>query len=344
MSLDLRKLGKTAVAPANPAPPAGSVPAPAIFRNGQLPLSPGSSLILSPEEQATLDSLGWAKGDPVPDVASLVDRIKSEAPDLSHISQLPAVVASPVDITTLPKAEQDRLKAAMAESIDQLKRLNEAEARQIPNTQTPDVNRAAEELLTGTATQVDMSETPALSTAAKVPELCPNCGFKHDVDVLEVSDSDKSGFLAMLIGGARFKKVYPLLGGKLTIVFRSLTREELELSLQQASYDDRDGLFATQYEYFRTHRNYEMVLALDRIEAGDSLDVFPAPADVKWDAPLAGQPSQTVLSVYYPHVVETHFKSASILRMVSLLYERFTGLIRRLEANMQNPDFWKGIA
>jgi hypothetical protein len=232
----------------------------------------------------------------------------------------------------------------MAESIEQLKRLNEAEARQIPNTQTPDVNRAAEELLTGTATQVDVSEPPALSTAAKVPELCPNCGFKPDAEVLEVSDSDKSGFLAMLIGGARFKKVYPLLGGKLTVVFRSLTRAEMELSLVQASYDDRDGLFATQYEYFRAHRNYEMVLALDRIGSETSLEVFPEPGDVKWDAPLAGQPAQTVLSVYYPHVMETHFESASILRMVSLLYERFTGLVRRLEANMQNPDFWKGIA
>lgn len=343
MPLDLRKTVKPTLAPSNPAGPAGTVPAPAVFRSGQLPLAPGSNLILSPDEEKALEALDWKKGDPVPDVISLIDQIKSERPNLEAFSLLPPASGKVVDISDLPQAEQDRLKAAMADSIEQLKRLNEAEARQIPNTQTPDVNRAAEAVLTGTATQVDVSDTPELKTAAHVPEICPNCGFKPDDEVLAISDADKTAFLAMLIGGSRFKKAYPLLGGKLTVVFRSLTRDELEMSLRQSSYDDRDGLFATQYEYFRAHKNYEMILALDQLESGSSLEAFPEPADIAWDAPPVGQPTQTVLSVYYPHVMGAHFKSASILRMVSLLYERFTGLIRRLEANVQNPDFWKGI-
>lgn len=342
MALDLRAKPSTPLAPA--AMPAAA--APAVFRQGALPLPPGSVPILTPDERAVLEKLDWKQGDPIPDVAAMIDQIKQQRPDLDAVSFVSPDKLNPqvVDFASLSQTDQDRLREAVALGKQQYQYLEAKEKQSIPNTQTPDVNRAAEQLMDGTAQQIDLDETPPpLATAAAVKVNCPACGFHPDAEVVPVTEADKQNFLAMLIGGARFKKRYELLGGRMHITFKSLNREEMELALTQSSYDDRDGLFATQYEYFRVHSNYETVLAIDEIETDGKLVKMPEISEVTWDKPAITEKQQTVLKAYYPHVNLVHLSNASLTRVITLLFSRFTALLRKLEANIQNPDFWQGI-
>jgi len=340
--LDLRSKPSVPLAPAAPQAAA----APAVFRPNALPLPPGSVPILTPEEKAALEKLDWKQGDPVPNVAELVDQIKQSRPDMDAVSFVEPGKLNPkiVDFSELSGPEQERLKEAVALGKQQYEYLAAKEAQSVPNTQTPDVNRAVEQLTEGTATKVELDEAPPpLTTAAPVKTNCPACGFHPDAEVIEVTAADKHDFLAMLLGNARFKKRYPLLGGKMYITFKSLRRDEMELALNQASYDDRDGLFATQYEYFRVHSNYETVLSIDEIETAGKVVKMPDIQDVEWDKPRDTEKAQTALKVYYPYVNAHYLSNASLTRVIGLLFQRFKALLHRLEANVQNPDFWNGI-
>lgn len=340
MALDLRRK-PVVVAPSTVPAPAVDV-SPAVFRPNTLPLAPGTKIAVTPDEERILESLGWEKGQPIPNVAAYIEQIKNERPDIPEGRTLQT--PPEVQLEDLSPSEQTRLRQFMAQGAEQLERLQKAQQSQVETPSSPDVNRALDAIHNATAPQLDLTEAPvAMATAAAVPTICEQCGHRHGDDVLEMTDDDKRQFQAHLVLGTRFRKEYSLLNGQLKLVFRSLRQEESELSLRQVSYDDRDQLIPTEYEYVRYKHNYDLVLSLESITRGDKMHVFDEPLTVDWDRPQHPALPQTVLNVLYPYVMQHHINQDSLVRLCHLTYRRFQGLQRRLEANTLNADFWIGI-
>lgn len=364
--LDLRK--KAVVpSPAAPSvvPPSGL---PQLPISG-LPPAPGTILNLSPSERAQLEAMDWKEGEPVPNVADMVEQIKRDAESQLPDPNMP-MVAQPreIDITALPPEKQAALKVQMRQMIEDGKRLQALQAEQLENPTSPDVNKAIEQLLAGDGTQYNIvpptekpkpaaapqpavapaptptaMPTTGMATAADVATLCKNCNHLVDKDPIEVTPEDKHNFLVMMMTGAPFTKTYEMLGGNLRVTFRSLSRAELDMAIQQAGCDTRDGVSASQVDFFRNVQNYEMFLSIRQIRSLSDVTDFPnSIKEVDVDPLEPGQPYQTPLKTYAPHVADS-IGSASMFRMVTMLYGRFYAMLRRLEENAFNADFWQGI-
>ena len=341
----------------------------------------GSVLKLSKSEREQLEALGWKDGDPVPNIADAIAAIQNDAanylPD-PDMAQVP--MPKEIDIRTLSPERRALLQQQMSQMIESDKRLQQIQAQQLDDPTNPEVNRQIESLLSSSGNEVKIvpptpkqetpqpaetfgqfSQAPAGSSAsmlqpdaaplapsvtgADVPLLCRNCYHVADKDPIEVTDEDKKAFVLMMVTGKPFVKQYDLLNGAVQVIFRSLSRAELDMAVTQTGCDMRDNLIAGANDFLRTNQNYEMAMSLRRIQAGNqTVQEFPDSLDeVAWDAPAAGQPLQTVLKEYAPHVMQA-VGSASTYRLISQLYVRFYTLLRRLEENCFNADFWKGIA
>lgn len=366
MALDLRK-NKTPVP--NPAPAQNS-PIPLPPMPGGLPMPAGAVLKLTQTEREQLEALGWKDGDPVPNIADAIAAIQNDAASYLPDPNMPQVpMPKEIDIRSLSPERRAALQQEMQKMMADDLRLQQIQAQQLEDPTNPEVNRQIESLLSGnnevklvppTPRQETSEPAPAgssasmLQPAAAAPQasltgadmtvLCRNCNHVADKDPIEVTEEDKKAFVLMMITGKPFVKQYDLLNGAVQVIFRSLSRVELDLAVSQTGCDMRDNLIASANDFLRTNQNYEMAMSLRRIQAGnqtvrdfeDSLDT------VKWDAPLPGQPLQTVLKTYAPYVMEA-VGSASTYRLISQLYVRFYTLLRRLEENCFNADFWKGI-
>ena len=361
--LDLRK---TTTAPNPPAVVAAQQPLPSMPLGG-LPMEAGTVLNLSKTEREQLEALNWKDGEPVPNVADMIERIRQDAESNRPDPNMPMpAMPKEIDIRTLPLEKQQQLQAAAAKMIEDDKRLQAIQAQHVANPSCPAVNDAINQLVGGqdqfqivppteqpkkaapaqapeTGSQQDPTPEGGMQTMANGPLFCKNCNQDIDKDPIEVTDDDKKGFLAMMVGGAQFAKEYPLFGGKVTVVFRALSHAELDMAVTQGGHDTRDGKVPNSPDFFRVVQNYEMALALRQIRTQDSSVVdFPAIEDVEVDLPELGEPQQTKLKEYGPHVFE-QIGSASMFRLVSAIYARFYTLTRRMEANSFNADFWTGI-
>lgn len=376
--LDLR--AKTApVAPAaRPAPgllPAGAVvpgptragtpvPLPGLF-NGGLPLPAGTVVRLSTEEQQLLDAAGWQQGDPVPDIATAIaDARRTVLPDPT----MPQVALPPeTALADLPPEHQQAVINSMREMIEQGKRLADVTAHHVTDPTAPNLNQQIDQIRAGSdqfrilpptprpavpaqptpvaeIPEREQSPPPPLATAAPVVENCPNCHFQVDQDPISITNRDKFDYRAMLEGGAPFVKEYPLFGGAVTVALRTLSRQELDLAVTQASCDARDGLVPINSEFLRAVSNYELAISLHRIASPQRVVNFPITIDdVEVDLPEPGTPFQTKLKTYAPYVM-AHITSASLLRILMLTHAQFNALVRRMDANCYNEDFFTGIA
>ncbi len=148
----------------------------------------------------------------------------------------------------------------------------------------------------------------------------------------------------MLIGNSRFVREYELFGGQVMVAFRSLTQQEKDMAITQASYDDRDGEIPVNHEFFRRATNYEMALSLHQLRLGGRLVQFDLIQDVLASEKTADGKPQTKLKDYYKYVMTSHLNKDSMFRAVLVLRDRFRNLQLKLEANMHNKDFWFGIA
>lgn len=357
--IDLRKKAPTP----NPAAamPVSTQPLP---RLPGLPMEPGTVLNLSQTELDQLAALNWKKGDPIPNVAALIEDIKRDAEANLPDPNLP-MVARPreIDIRTLPLEKQQQLQKAAAEMMEADRRLTELQQQHVDNPSSPGINAQIDQVLNGGHDQfqvvpptpqqpkpvavveaVATAAEPSMRTAAPAPEFCKNCNHKTDQDPIEVTAEDKKNFLAMMIGGGLFMKQYELFGGQVQVTFRALTRAELDMAITQAGCDVQAGIVPNNSDFFRVAQNYEMVLSLRQIRSANGhQNDFPSSLDdVEVDPPEAGQPRQTKLKDYAPHVF-AQIGSASMLRLTAMLYGRFYSTVRRLEENCFNADFWHGI-
>ena len=335
----------------------------------RLPINPGD-IYLRKEEKQLLEKIGHKEGDPIPaNLADELDRIRQEMEAEEMILPVPAdtppLKIKEIDISSIPEEKLSSMKKSMEVAKDQASRLQAvrdrankiierrrsaaAKAVDVPDTV---VEAASFSYLNqknelppnmGSVHQMVQQPTPT-DTAAEIKK-CPHCNWDlAQKDTLEVSKEDRAAYVAAVVGGKRFKKIYSIFGGKMKICFRSLLTKEVDMANRQilvdASKQNTDNSSPALTHHMTNLLGYRTVMALEYVETDNDGKTeiteifqteFPDDAFEKPDTPLVA---------YYPLVVESIMPVDTVRRVMIDTYMNFEALFAKIEMNARNEDFF----
>lgn len=350
-------------------PPQEPVTAPGIPKlggEGQPPLPIGQPVTIDPKgltpmERADLSSIGWKDGDPVP---SNLGQHFEEARERSHreATQLASMPppASPdlpplkmpeeVDIEQLPEHERIKLREALQEAgnvAEQMERDRVAMTSTIePGTRDAAAGKVHREV------PLDLEDDREETREARVAELgehtvhqtddemkaCPHCGWELALqDGVKVTEKDKLTFLQATLGNVPWQHLFSLMNNNLQVTFRQLRPAEVDACFSQSFYErDQQGL--DQMSFLEQINRYRLTLQLVDIRSAGKLETFPVDLAGWKGKPINNNP--TVLPEVLGQVYDRVMGTESINRILSLSLGSFNRLVVKLEANIENPDFW----
>jgi hypothetical protein len=347
-----------------------SMPRPATVApglTGQPPLPVGKPMILkstTPGERAILEEYGWQEGQPVPEnLGEIIRQAKAGATDTTQMAP-PAALNTPKlqmpveqDITQLPASEQARYRdivhAALAVSQAEHQASQNLVDSMVPSAGSG-VNEAIRQAMTGPETvelvndlkqtQYDSGQAKAQPSTPPVQEaagICPNCGWDcSNKDVMPITQTDKDLFLQSLLGGTPFVKTLKLFGDKLVIGVRTLTPSELDMCFQQRMIDSGEKEYENVDALELITRYRSALQVTDVTFNGRALRMPKTLAEwsefVKQDILPGHTALRAIWQAFQKHVCNTETMHRTILGNVF----RFNQLVRRLEDNASNPDFW----
>ncbi len=194
---------------------------------------------------------------------------------------------------------------------------------------------------------------PPASTFANLEQLspeCPHCGWDRNVpDIAEPTVGEKQGFVHSVLGQKAFTQEYVLLGGKLRLRFRTLTVKECDAIYSQVQTEVSRGEVA-QVDYFEQVNRYRLFLQMTKLDGGegavkdlpDGLSPYTNPgAEGFWDAEGKGPIGDSLLPTVSEYVQSEVLKTETLVRIAQNTCSRFNRLVAKLEALVDNSDFWK---
>jgi len=199
------------------------------------------------------------------------------------------------------------------------------------------------------ATEHVASDTGAVAH----PTHCPHCLWQLSMpDIPEPEHTIKMGFLQSMLGGIPFVKTAPLFGGVVEVAFRTLTTKELEIIHTQAFRDRDQGRMANDFDFWEKVNRYRLYLQLVHLKSNTFQHVMPegfseetsGHAQSFWK--LEDQPPQgeTALPQIEDWMMTHVLKTEALFRVVNNECARFNRLVSKLEAVVDNSDFWKPTA
>lgn len=316
----------------------------------------------------TLEQFGWKQGDPIPDdLGDVLLQIKDKLPPSARVDVL--IVKEAMTDDDVEKVQ--RVLKAAKELAAARKQAEETD--KVTSNMSASVREAYEKMVASEPPQIvddreqvaPAAEKPANETPADVPidatieskmdvgaadpmlvlPFCPRCGWdmrqKFDTDV---TDKDKEDFLATLLGGARFKRDYKLVGGKMIVRLRSMLADENFLVQRQLLLDQQAGEILSEAEWFLRMAEYRMACSLEAILDGDGKAIVANPElnDVPFTPP-ADKPTQTVLYSMRQTVNTKALSHEVTRRLIAVHLRKFQRLVEALEAMALEPSFWDGI-
>lgn len=372
-----RVTGKKPPAPGfTPPPPAGMKGKPPIPKN--VPVFTPDIDGLTDTDRQTLQQIGWKPGEAVTgDVADLIAAVRAEsatesATELDRIvaSGKPAAEFKPVDVNTLTPEQQAEVRRRMAETMDAHRRAAEAKeavaaAAGMPEgvrdalrvSQAPTGLEVEDDRPARRAAAVSQAEAPAAAPAPADtglapahPGNCPHCGWDLAVpDDVEVTAGDKAAFLHAVLGEKPFTKDFPLFGGQVTVVFRTLTAQEIDAVFAQVFLEKKKGEILTDMDFYERINRYRLYLQMQSFRSGTFHHDFPEGFTPQTNPGAAGHyelppdlpDGETGLRLVERHVRETALKTESVTRVVTARSRVFNRVVDKLEAFVDNPDFWQ---
>lgn len=302
---------------------------------------------LTPAERTALEKLGWKDGEPIPvDMAKLLQspsgepvsdiQLPASSPDAEKVPMSADEIARGEGILANAQAALSRAQAMGGSQIDEsVQRAMDAATGAGP----PDVA-----IVDDTEESVYDSGQPKSETGAE-PALakCPHCEWDLRLrDPIRVTDDDKRRFLQSLLGQVPFQKSFRILGGAMTVVYRSLSPRELDTCFEQAYLERKQGKFQSADAYFEIINRFRLALQLVRIESQEVNHTFPMTVE-GWEKRLAADEKETtdlpvrrISEFMFTEVVRTE----SFNRILGGLAGEFNSLVGKLEANTHNSDFW----
>jgi hypothetical protein len=334
-----------------------------------------SNVYVSEFTKKTLEQFGWVVGDPVPtNLSAVLDEVKSRTPATKKMGvYVDAELMTESDIAAIKKTLADA-KVAVADAKKQ-NAINKAtdgfdpqtaalyakiaaqenenapqiiDDRETAPTVKPDVT-VAEPAPTPTPIEKLVEEVesdlPLINVAQPVQvAFCPRCNWdlRQEFNV-EVTEADKEAFVAITLGGERFKKTYTILNGKYAVRFRSLQAEENTAIHHQLLLDQRKEEFLSDTEWFLRMFEYRMACSVEVVAVNDKpIGLVPELDDV----PAAELPSKhddkekPALIRLRNYVVVELLKSEVTRRLVGSQFRQFQRLCETLEAMALEPNFW----
>lgn len=275
--------------------------------------------------------------------------------DLGH--ELPGQVdAEPVSLEGPPAAEDPPPIEAPIE-VDPAEPAVALETPQFePAIEPPPPPMAEEEPLPDSGEEAAESDE---GPPATIDSVCTHCGWDQTQPVIEEpSNSDKLSFLQAILGAVPFSKRFELFGGNLRVTFRTLTVKEID-ALYEATYAaQKEGLIQTTsdyYEYLNRLRLHLQVVAVTGKKSTlhhklpDGLDeTTNGAAKNTWESFLKKKKlfkEDVLLPVQIQEYILSYvLMTEQLLRVVTFECSKFNRLAAKLEARVDDSDFWKGTS
>lgn len=312
----------------------------------------------------TLAQFGWKEGDAIPaELGAFLVQVRETLPPSPRNDILVDAAAMPVEAVERAKALLAQAKVAAAERDK-----HAAAAAAVSN-----LNPAAQALFQATVddsaplliddrettpAHAAKTETPLPAAAAEAPAqeaadadltgadprlvlpFCPRCGWdmRQKFDIVP-TDLDKEDFVATILGNTRFKRDYKLMGGKMTVAFKTILAEDNKMIHRQLVLDQEAKKIVTDAEWFVQMLEYRMALSLDYITNGDGKPTVVVPELGTLPAVANESPLETLAN----HVNSTYLAHEVTRRLVGTHLRQFQRLVEALEAMALEPSFWNGI-
>lgn len=318
----------------------------------RLPLRPGQPVAadafkkqLTPAEQERVDALSatnptWGR---VSNIAAAVkavvadddERIKHEYP--VDPSKEPTMLRDE-DITPIEQLTAQQ-RAEVFAKIEELTKIN----RELTENRKVVPESSLSDTVSNTVIP-NPDNVPAddIDSGARiVAKNCPRCHWDMSrTNTVQITDTERYAWLISL-HGARFKKVYPLVGGKVSITFRSLTPAETQLAYEQTGFDMKGKSELGLPAYYAKLWENRMSLSLEKVEFEDGR-AFPVPVDRMLAAGVtAGE--HTAIPAILKYITANVVPSESLMRLVGRKFSNFQGLIEQLEQEAER-DFTEEIS
>jgi hypothetical protein len=248
------------------------------------------------------------------------------------------------------KAFEKKVEAAATYTSDDIAK----ERSSTPTPQAPPaapLPAAAAPLPTTPTPQVPVSETGAASTTLSH---CPHCEWDLAItDVPEPPYRDRLGFLQTVLGECNFSKEYELYGGQIVVTFRTLTMAELDVVYAQTYHDRGTGKISNELDYYETMNRYRLFLQLQTYRSRDgkvthdlhdgySRKTNPNGTSFWVDSDeVTLDPGATHLGDIEQYLMGTVLKTETVFRTVHNTCRHFNRLVAKMEAMVDNTDFWK---
>jgi hypothetical protein len=314
----------------------------------------------------TLQQFGWENGDPLPaSFGELLAAVRERTPPTKATGLIVDInLMSEEDISTIKESLTAAKAAVLAAQKSQ--HINAAtsglseSARAVyskivaDEEQQPQIIDDREDVKPQPASTPAPATTPpvamptvAAATAAAEPApavVCPRCtwNMRQEYDV-EVTDFDKEAFIAITLGGERFKKTFSLLKDKYMITLRGLLAEENTIIHHQLLLDQKDGDFLSDTEWYLRMFEYRLACSIAQIEVdGKLMRPIPELSDVaSMELPNKNDDKQkSALVRLREYVLNDQLKSELTRRLVSTQFRQFQRLYEALEAMALEPNFW----
>ena len=320
---------------------------------------------LSPEEEKKLLEIGWERGQPIPDnltdLMQSVRDIQSEATDVEHLPPPVSLDTPPLkydagkemDISDLSPEQQEKYKRMMAQIFADAQKQDDAEREANAATPMGAGSGVAESIRKALSEKSDIEieddsvDLEAVKKDTKPIEgktHCARCNFPLDQeDSVIITDDDRDLYLHAADSLQLFTKEFQYLNGLVTVTVRELTHQEQELAYKQLVIDHRLKRIVTDEEVRQLRMRYSMVLQVYKVVSKNkTIDRPQKLAD--WENKLADDielvPEDTLLRKVYLTALKDDLPD-SVFRWMFRSWMDFDLLQNKLEAQSQEPDFWK---
>lgn len=359
-------------------PPAKPVPG---VTSGRPPLPTGKAVVrgnpvrLTEQERRQLEHIGWKEGQPIPqNMARIIAEAEADAEaDVAEAAKRPPVDPStpPLEVETvqigsLPPEKQDEYQGKIQQALAEEAAAQAQQERQQQTAATPEVARKVMSARQLPETEPAKPKTKAVNPKAaqqtepsqprsREPleesvapvDFCPHCKWDLSLpDIPEPDYADRQLFLQSLLGLKPFVKDYDLVGGQIKITFRTLTRGEIDAIYSQAFREQQDGKIVTPQDFYERVNRLRLMLQLQKLESTvfshdlpDGLTKETSPnADCHWK--FSDDETEPLLRVE-EFILESVLPTESLNRVVQQTCGRFNRAVSKMEALIDNPDFWK---
>lgn len=323
-----------------------------------------SGQYVSEYTKKTLSQFDWQPGDPIPlNMSELLAEIYERTPK----STTPGLY---LDSQKMTAADIAAVKTALTQAKAAVKQAEVKAGVDAATAGLGENTRALYEQLTAQSEIIDdraagqapvVEETkPAADEEIKVappeplppvsepcPAFCPRCSWNMQNEFnVQITDEDKENFVAITLGGERFKKTFSILNGKFKVQFRSLLAEENTQIHHQLLLDQKNdpSQFLSDTEWFLRLFEYRLGCSIESVTAdGKQIALVPELDEITEKTELPNKtdnPEKSPIQRLRNYVVVQILKSEVVRRLVSNEFREFQRLCEALEAMAVEPNFW----